>query len=107
MTWSGPLPPPGALQQFDQIIPNGADRILKMVEAEQAHRISHDQKLLSAMAGDTKRGQWIGGAISATSIAGAIVSILLHAHPTVSIALIGVPVLGMIRAIVASKTNSK
>ena len=24
--WQGPLPPPGALEQFDRIIPNGAER---------------------------------------------------------------------------------
>ncbi|MCK9515378.1 MAG: DUF2335 domain-containing protein [Ottowia sp.] len=28
--WQGPLPPPGALQQFDQIIPDGAERIMQM-----------------------------------------------------------------------------
>lgn len=26
--WQGPLPPPGALEQFDRIIPNGAERIV-------------------------------------------------------------------------------
>ncbi|WAR43739.1 DUF2335 domain-containing protein [Methylomonas rapida] len=34
--WSGPLPPPAALEQFDTIIENGAERIFKMAEAEQS-----------------------------------------------------------------------
>ncbi|MGY6277633.1 DUF2335 domain-containing protein [Methylomonas sp. MgM2] len=36
--WSGPLPPPAALEQFNSIIDNGAERIFKMAEAEQAAR---------------------------------------------------------------------
>lgn len=37
--WQGPLPPPGALEQFDRIIPNGAERIMVMCEKEQAARL--------------------------------------------------------------------
>lgn len=51
--WSGPLPPPGALQQFNVIIPNGAERIMAMVEQEQAHRIAIESKALRAEVVDT------------------------------------------------------
>jgi len=105
--WQGPLPPPEALANFDQIIPNGAERIMKMVEDEQAHRISYEQAHLNALAGDTRRGHYIGLAISVASIAGAVYAASLGAHWSVSIALVGVPILGIIRAIVGSKTNGK
>lgn len=103
--WQGPLPPPEALANFDSIIPNGAERIMKMVEDEQAHRISYEKAHLNALAGDTRRGHYIGLAISVASIAGAVYAASLGAHWSVSIALVGVPILGIIRAIVGSKTN--
>lgn len=69
--WAGPLPPPGALEQFNDIIPNGAERIMTMVEQEQVHRIKHETTILDATVRDTRRGHWMGGAISMASIAGA------------------------------------
>lgn len=98
------MPPPGALQQFDTIIPDGANRIMAMVEAEQAHRIEHETERLRIMARDTRRGHLIGGAISIGSIVGAVTCVALHAPAAVSIALVGIPVLGMIRVIVGNKT---
>jgi len=36
--YSGPIPPPDLLAKFGEIIPNGADRILKMAEEQSNHR---------------------------------------------------------------------
>jgi uncharacterized membrane protein len=38
VSFSGPLPPPELLAQYDQIVTNGADRILKMAENQSTHR---------------------------------------------------------------------
>jgi hypothetical protein len=38
---SSPLPDPAELAAYNQIIPAGADRILKMAEAQLAHRIKN------------------------------------------------------------------
>jgi uncharacterized membrane protein len=94
--WVGPLPPPGALDQFNQIIPNGAERIMRMVEQEQEHRIAHDQKALFAATRDTQRGHWIGGTISIAAILGAAYTAVIGAHPVVSAALVGVPLFAAI-----------
>lgn len=37
-TFSGPIPPPELLGKYAEIIPNGADRILKMAESQSSHR---------------------------------------------------------------------
>jgi len=37
-TFSGPIPPPALLAKYDELIPNGADRILKMAEKQSTHR---------------------------------------------------------------------
>ncbi|MFT4190894.1 MAG: DUF2335 domain-containing protein [Comamonas sp.] len=103
--WEGPLPPPGALQQFNAIIPDGANRIMAMVEAEQAHRIKTDQEVLAATVKDTRRGHWIGLTISLCALIGAGVTAYLGAHPVVSVAMVGLPIAVIIQAIVASKSH--
>ncbi len=37
-SFMGPIPPPGILAGYNNVIPNGADRVIKMAEKEQAHR---------------------------------------------------------------------
>ena len=55
MAFSGPLPPPELLQHYNEIIPNGADRIVTMAENQSAHRIELEKKVIF---GDSKRANW-------------------------------------------------
>lgn len=114
--WSGPLPPPAALASFDSIIPNGADRILRMSEQEQAHRISIEQAALQSniasakeSQSQAKRGQYVGAAAVYLAIIAAVITVFAGAHPFVSIALVSVPILGMVKALVGnvSKPENK
>lgn len=36
--WKAPLPPPEVLEQFNSVIPNGAERIVQQWEGETKHR---------------------------------------------------------------------
>lgn len=103
--WVGPLPPPAALDQFNQIIPNGAERIMRMVEQEQAHRIEHESNSLKAAIRDTKRGHWLGALISLAAIGASLFAAYIGAHPSVSIALVGVPIATIINAILKNKSK--
>lgn len=38
MEFSGPLPPPQILGQYDEVLPGAAERILRMAEKQQDHR---------------------------------------------------------------------
>lgn len=98
--WAGPLPPPAALERFNQIIPNGADRIVAMAEKEQAHRIDYEKTGLAATVREARRGQILGAIISVVAIGGAIFNSYIGGYWAVSVALVGVPVFGIIRAIV-------
>ena len=99
--WQGPLPPPDALARFDQIVPNGAERIFKMVELEQAARIESENAGFHASIRDTKRGQYLGAAISVIAICAAVYTAYLGVHWSIPCALVGVPILGIVRAIVS------
>lgn len=110
--WSGPLPPPAALEQFDTIIENGAERIFKMAEAEQAARLAREAEAIQyeitkfeAIRQDNRRGQWLGFAIALTAVIAASATAYFGAHPSVSIALVGVPILGIVKAIINSRSD--
>lgn len=103
--WAGPLPPPEALDRFNQVVPNGAERIFKMAEAEQAHRIAQETDALQARVGEAKRGQILGATISIFAVVGALSSVWLGAHWAVSVALVGVPLMGLAEAIVHSRSR--
>ena len=105
--WSGPLPPPGALEQFNQIIPDGANRIMAMIEQEQLNRITQNNAALTSEIDDTRRGHWIGGAISIFAIAGAVFTAYIGAHPTVSIALVSLPIVAIVQSFVKSKNKQQ
>lgn len=90
--WSGPLPAPADLEKFNEIIPNGAERILAMAEKEQEHRIEYEKTGLTATVRESRRGQILDAIISVVAIGGAIFTAYIGAHWAVSAALVGVPV---------------
>jgi len=104
--WSGPLPPPAALEHFNEIIPNGAERIMAMVEAEQAHRLEYDSSRLKLAARDHNIGQWLGAILCAAAIGAVVYTATIGAHPTVSIALVGLPIAAVIRSIVRRRDDN-
>lgn len=53
----GPLPTPRDLDQYNQVLPGLAGRIVTMAEKEQAHRIDSEQKVLTALILSHHRGQ--------------------------------------------------
>jgi hypothetical protein len=94
--WSGPLPPPVELEKIDQIIPGGADRLLSMAEKEQTHRIE-----------DAKRGQYLGWSLSAGAVIAAAMVSLCRGPWQLSVALVGIPVLGAVQALIQGRKEKK
>jgi uncharacterized membrane protein len=45
-SWSGPLPAPADLQRFNEIIPDGASRIMALAEKQADHRIAYERRAL-------------------------------------------------------------
>lgn len=100
--WAGALPRPEDLEKFSEIIPNGAERIMRLTENEQEHRITMEKAALPENFRAQRRGQYLGWTLSLSSIAAAGVSSFLGAHPSVSIAMLSVPVLAVAKALVDS-----
>ena len=56
---AGPLPDPETLRRYNDIITNGADRIMQMAEKEQSHRIQRETKIVDSETTQAKYGQWL------------------------------------------------
>jgi uncharacterized membrane protein len=70
--WSGPLPPPAALEQFERASPGAADRILKMAEKEEVHRQEMERIMVTSEVKSRNRGQFFGFAIAVIALLGGI-----------------------------------
>jgi len=57
VSYQGPLPPPEELEHFARIIPNGADRMMKLVEDQTAHRIEIEKHVIRSQQELASRGQ--------------------------------------------------
>jgi len=92
---SGPIPPPQVLQQYEQIIPGGAERILKMAEKQSDHRMSLERDVVKWNIAKSK-----GGMITATIITFAALytakEIAIHGNPYAASALAALNIVGLI-----------
>jgi len=68
-SFSGPLPPPQLLSQYNDVVPNGAERLMKMAEVQQTHRHDLERTVVHGNVKAEHRGQWMGLFISVFVIA--------------------------------------
>ena len=70
--WSGPLPPPSYLAEFESILPGAAERVFKQFENEGHHRRALAEADSRFVARDAAIGQVLAGiyAIAAFSLTG-------------------------------------
>lgn len=47
-TYSGPIPPPAMLKQFDELCPGEANRILRLAEDQARHRMALEKKVVDS-----------------------------------------------------------
>ena len=53
---SGPIPPPAMLEEYNKIVPNAAERIIKMAEDQSAHRIKIESQVVNTDTRNTTLG---------------------------------------------------
>jgi len=70
--FSGPMPHPKHLQQYEEILPGSAKRMLAMAEKAQEHNASMQKTIVAAEVEDQKRGMVFGfiGLLVALGFAG-------------------------------------
>jgi uncharacterized membrane protein len=72
LEYSGPLPHPEILGGYEKVLPGSADRVFKMAEKQQDHRISIENKLVNAENQRGFAGLIFGFLIATCGLAGSV-----------------------------------
>jgi uncharacterized membrane protein len=99
---SGPIPDPESLSQYNSIITNGADRIMKMAENQQIHRIDIEKKAIKSQTSQSNKGQWMGFIIAIICLIGGVF-LSVNGYKDIGLTLLGTTVLGLASIFVLNK----
>jgi uncharacterized membrane protein len=75
--FSGPLPPPAILEQYNNVVPGAAERILKMAEEQSNHRRSLEQKVISSDVDNARLGMVFGFIIGLVAILAGVYIVII------------------------------
>ena len=112
-TWSGPIPAPGDLKRYEDLLPGAADRILKMAEIAQENRHERASSELeierSALEKDSKRsylGIMAALLISLFCIGGGIY-LISNGHEWAGTILVGIDLVGLVGVFIYGTNSSR
>ncbi len=99
---SGPLPTPEDLRQYNDVVTDGANRIMVMAEKQSAHRIDIESVVIRSQQTQSGRGQLFGLIIGIFGISvGALLAFL--GHDTVGGIIAGTTVVSLASAFILGK----
>ena len=101
---SGPIPDPESLAEYNEIIPNGAERIMTMTEGQQSHRFELEKSVVLSNYKQSGRGQ-IFALIIAIVLIGSGTVVALLASPTAGATIIGTSVVGLAGVFLIGKSR--
>jgi uncharacterized membrane protein len=96
--FSGPLPPPSYLRDYETVIVGAADRIIAMAEKEQMHRHDWERSALR----NTTIGLWFGFFIALGLLGGAIYSVRTG-QPVIAGIFLTASAVGMVPALIKGR----
>lgn len=84
-SFSGPLPPPEVLAQFDRVVPGAAERIIAMAEKQADHRRGLEKKITESDISDSRLGLIFGFLIGLIGVGGGVMTAILGRPGTGSV----------------------
>jgi uncharacterized membrane protein len=90
-SFSGPIPPPHILKQYDEAIPGGANRVVEMAEKQSEHRRILEAKVVESDINRSRLGLLAGFII--TLVVGGIV-VAMNGEPAAGATIAGIPTAG-------------
>ena len=103
---SGPLPEPGELDAYNRIIPDGADRILRMAEAQSAHRIEIEKVVITSQQRQSFCGQLFGLLMGLTGLSLATYA-AVTGQPWFGATIGGATLVSLVSAFLFTQTSQK
>lgn len=99
---SGPLPSPDDLKKYDGAVPGAAERIIRMAENQQNHRMRLEDKAIGEQLDQSRRGQHYGLLVAVLMITASGVMVMTG-HDTAGGFLGGTTLLGLVGVFVTGK----
>jgi uncharacterized membrane protein len=69
-SFSGPIPPPEALERYNNVLPGAAERIIAMAESQHQHRQSLERHVIESNVSAQKLGTVLGFIVAMTVVLG-------------------------------------
>ena len=102
--WAGPLPSPQVLREYNAIVPDSADRIIKMAEKQEDHRISIESKVVDSNIRNEKLGVLSGFIIGLSGLVCATLC-ALYGHDWVAAVIGGSTLVSLVSVFVIGKSK--
>lgn len=94
-SWKAPLPPPSILEEYNNAVPNGAERIFSMVERQTRHAMEIEAATVESDNKLAQRGQLIGLVVVVLSLA--LAGYMAHLGATaIAAAVAGLDLVGLV-----------
>lgn len=103
--FSGPMPHPKHLREYEVVLPGAAERILSMAERNLNHNMAGNKSMLDAEIEDRKRGMRYGAGLFALLIICGFVSLFVTTNPVVPGLFLGSAVIGGITAFIKGRNG--
>lgn len=104
--FSGPMPHPRHLREYESIVPGAAERIIAMAERNLEHNITTERLSVEAEVKDQNLGMWLGAAIFAMLIFGAFASLFVTSNPFVPAMFLGTAAIGGVVAFIRGRNGA-
>lgn len=103
---SSPFPPPEFIKTYAELIPDGAERLLKAAENQAAHRMQLENFAVRKQQTQADRGQWFAFIIALVCV-GAALAAALSGHDTFAGVLGSTTIIGLVGAFIAGKSSQR
>ena len=100
---SGPLPNPDDLKRYNSVLPGAAERILKMAETQQSHRLGLEDRAIAEQLRQAGRGQHYGLLIACLMTVASTVMVM-SGHDTAGGLLGGTTLISLVTVFITGKT---
>jgi len=105
-SFSGPLPPPSILSGYNDVLENGAERLMKMAENQSTHRMKLEKHAIGEELKQSKIGQIFGFILAMVGM-GIALTLALYGHDTVAGIFGTTTIVGLVTVFVIGKRNQK
>ena len=103
--FSGPLPPPDALEKYESVSPGAAERIIAMAETQSSHRHELEKSLVDSEYKQASKGQICAATLGALAIISGAIAGILGAQWTGSV-MGGLVVVGLVYALIRGRRGN-